>query len=228
MKKTLLAGLATGVLILGLAGMAQANLLTNGSFEDPAITGTWARVAEDAVPGWSTVNYFGPGGWVDGSSVNTAIEIQRDTLFGPAAEGHQYAELDLDSDSGQKVGIWQFLPEAAGQYELTFAFSPRNGVSDNTLGVYIDSAFGTADSTYAWYSFGPVAGSTGTSWTYYSIQFTSLGGDSVVAFFDLGADDSLGTFLDDVKVDPIPEPATMLLMGTGLIGLAGARRKKRA
>jgi hypothetical protein len=34
-------------------------------------------------------------------------------------------------------------------------------------------------------------------------------------------------YLDNVSIKPIPEPSTMLLLGAGLIGWAGTRRKMK-
>ena len=49
------------------------------------------------------------------------------------------------------------------------------------------------------------------------------------AFFGLGSDASIASVPSDPPANnPAPEPTTMLLFGTGLAGLAAARRRKKA
>lgn len=124
-------------------------------------------------------------------------------------EGNQLVETDSAGDSG----LQQVVPTIAGHtYTFDFVYSPRPGVdaASNTVdvavnGVVVDTL--TADGTAL----------SDTSWVRHTYSILAVGTSTTLEFRATGTSDSLGGFIDDVRlfdtgatVAALPVPATSL------------------
>lgn len=182
------------------------NIIINGDFELPAVTDSHNWDIFTSIPGWQLCR--GP-----------SMELQRGVRGWDPAGGAQHLELDSDIDGpgGSLQGedassaIYQDLATEAGRfYELTFAFSPRPGVADNTLEILWDGSI--IDTLTA-----SGAGLSNTDWEYYTYDLSASSDLTRLEFGDRSVSDSLGTFIDDVSVRVVPEPASLLLLFSGAI-----------
>ena len=144
------------------------------------------------------------------SGVNVLITMVGDTTNVSGGGGFytNYGTMTIDIPG---IGLATFT-------DTTYVFDNQGsiavGMADDTVGGSIldtyDNAFGVYDLTTA---IGPI---TNTAfWRSDLIYGTTLGG---LNFFDVG--DS--TF----QASTIPEPSSLLLLGSGIVGLAGILRRK--
>ncbi|MCP4649471.1 MAG: PEP-CTERM sorting domain-containing protein [PVC group bacterium] len=199
------------ITLLSIPAIAQANLLVNGSFEqapgpsDPRFPG-WDSSWGEAYNNWlrtATAPYATDGSWYakcwwDGGIVQSV-----------SVTGDQTYELLFD---------WWCADNAVGEGWATEAKIEYFNASDISVGTESFALTSLADGN--WHE--DIGGTTVAPTPAVTAELTFF------TWADATTEPGNPTGWDNVRFDVIPEPSSLLLLGTGIMGMLSAVRKKKA
>ena len=216
MNRPLLLCLSALGLVLALGGTSRANLITNGSFEAGAYSGgsfETLSANSTAISGWTvsqgTIDWIGS--------------------YWTSEDGNHSLDLNGDTTGGIQAST-SFSVTKGQSYLLTFYMS-GNPDGDPVVKSMTVSAGTDASGTYTYDTTGN--DDKHMNWVQKSLAFTahSTGAETLTFTSNVNVNDNrFGPALDNVSLTAVPEPATVALCGTSLLGIAGLawRRGRKA
>jgi len=240
MKKKMLTALATGLAFMAMSGLAQADLTTIG-------TATYAGAERNLI--WDDDNNGNSVIWLDYSNSSQSFDNQNTWAAGLSPT----INLDAGYSVSWNDDAWRLASTVDGAYQYGYDGSTTAGfnIQSSEMGHLYYGELGnlgvldTSGNSQSGWGLVNTGGFTNlvSSWYWSGTEcannppnawgFGMGGGRQDDDFQGHGYGQGSGSYglavrSGDVSQggEPVPEPATMLLFGSGMAGLAGYRRRR--